>query len=291
MSTSSGLLRITGMTAAVALLSGIGLAAWSADSDPDPVVVGKPGQPAAYVDTSQGAGPGMSADDAITQVEKSINSPYITRIAVADSGTSGIALAIDETAPSATDGQQTALTWEAAIAQGAIGELMHTDQARMSEVLLPGSVSVHVPSGESLSLDPLSIGAVAPAQVFASSRDGATDTELSEQAARNLEKFGLKPQVIEIRRPLGAALVVKASLADDSTIDWTLDDLRAALWGPTHEYEGILIELMSPSGESRLVAGSSYRTGLDALWFAPGQDARFGARHFTPAPLDLQAAN
>jgi hypothetical protein len=66
---------------------------------------------------------------------------------------------------------------------------------------------------------------------------------------------------------------------DGATIDWTIDELRDAVAGRPTEVEGVLIELDDPGGQPLLQSGASYRDGLGGLWFAPGQDDRFGAQH------------
>jgi hypothetical protein len=51
------------------------------------------------------------------------------------------------------------------------------------------------------------------------------------------------------------------------------------LVGKSPDVEGILIELYDPDGQPLLQSGVAYRTGSGGLWFAPGQDERFGAIH------------
>lgn len=53
----------------------------------------------------------------------------------------------------------------------------------------------------------------------------------------------------------------------------------AALVGATPDVEGVLIQLDNPAGKPLLISGVAYRTGEGGLWFAPGQDERFGALH------------
>src|SRR6266568_3577748 len=59
----------------------------------------------------------------------------------------------------------------------------------------------------------------------------------------------------------------------------SLDQLRTALVGASPDVEGVLIELDNSAGQPLLLAGVAYRTGEGGLWFAPGQDVRFGAVH------------
>jgi len=49
--------------------------------------------------------------------------------------------------------------------------------------------------------------------------------------------------------------------------------------GKSPVVEGLLIELDDSHGQPLLQSGVAYRTGEGGLWFAPGQDARFGAVH------------
>jgi hypothetical protein len=66
---------------------------------------------------------------------------------------------------------------------------------------------------------------------------------------------------------------------EGATIDWTIDELRTDLVGESPDVEGVFIELGDSHGQPLLQSGVAYRTGEGGLWFAPGQDARFGAVH------------
>jgi len=164
--------------------------------------------------------------------------------------------------------------WVADLAVGALGERMRTNQAVISDEIAsatavgPGSSGAQVTSN-------LGLGAVSLGQVF----DSPSDAVLTSQVNTVAQQFGLKVSSLSILHPLESALQVTFVVPDSATIDWTLDQLRTALVGASPDVEGVLIELDNSAGQPLLLAGVAYRTGEGGLWFAPGQDVRFGAVH------------
>ena len=73
-------------------------------------------------------------------------------------------------------------------------------------------------------------------------------------------------------------------LPGEVPVDWTIDDLRTAITGTPFAYEGVMITILDVTGRPLLVSGVAYRTGLGGLWFAEGQDSRFGALHGGNSP-------
>jgi hypothetical protein len=164
--------------------------------------------------------------------------------------------------------------WLADLAVGAVAERSHSDQAVAND-LVASATAVGPGKGGDAVTTHLGIGAVRLGQVFGSPSDSA----LISHVAKVAEDHGLSVADLQILHPLESALSVKFVVADGATIDWTIDELRTDLVGESPDVEGVLIELDDAHGQPLLQSGAAYRTGGGGLWFAPGQDARFGAVH------------
>jgi hypothetical protein len=109
--------------------------------------------------------------------------------------------------------------------------------------------------------------------------DPPSDAELLGRVDDASRQFGISVRSAEVLYPSGSALSVSFVVPDDPRPDWTIDQLRTALVGTTPDVDGALISLVTTDGDELLVAGTAYRSGEGGLWFAPGQDERFGAVH------------
>lgn len=168
--------------------------------------------------------------------------------------------------------------WLAGVAAGAFLEMTHTDETVASDAAGKMTAAGTGRDGSSVTTE-LGLGAVSLNQVFNSPSDSVLRTRV-DNVARD---FGLKVADLRVLHPLESALQVSFVVPDDSKIDWTIDELRAALVGKTPDIEGLLIELDAADGQKLLLAGTAYRTGEGGLWFSPGQDERFNAIHGTLA--------
>jgi hypothetical protein len=164
--------------------------------------------------------------------------------------------------------------WLADLAVGAIAERSHTDQAVANDLVSSATAVGPGKGGEPVTTY-LGVGAVRLGQVFGSPSDSA----LTAQVADVAKTHGLTVAELQILHPLESALSVKFVVPDGATIDWTIDQLRTDLVGGSPDVEGVFIELDDSHGQPLLQSGVAYRTGEGGLWFAPGQDARFGAVH------------
>jgi hypothetical protein len=164
--------------------------------------------------------------------------------------------------------------WVADLAVGALGERTRTNQSVINEEIAsatavgPGSNGTRVTST-------LGLGAVRLGQVFGWPSDAVLKSHVKTVA----RQFGLMVSSLSILHPLESALRVTFVVPTSAKIKWTIDELRAALVGATPDVEGVLIQLDNPAGKPLLISGVAYRTGEGGLWFAPGQDERFGALH------------
>jgi hypothetical protein len=164
--------------------------------------------------------------------------------------------------------------WLADLAVGAVAERSHTDQAVASDVVSSATAVGPGKGGDTVTTN-LGIGAVRLGQVFGSPSDSALTAHVADVAKRH----GLTVADLQILHPLESALSVTFVVPDGAKIDWTIDALRTDLVGESPDVEGVYIELDDAHGQPVLQSGAAYRTGEGGLWFAPGQDARFGAVH------------
>jgi hypothetical protein len=164
--------------------------------------------------------------------------------------------------------------WLADLAVGAVAERSHSDQAVAND-LVSSATAVGPGKGGDTVTTYLGVGAVRLGQVFGSPSDSALTAHVADVA----KAHGLTVADLQILHPLESALSVTFVVPDGATIDWTIDQLRTDLVGDTPDVEGVFIELDDSHGQPLLQSGVAYRTGEGGLWFAPGQDARFGAVH------------
>jgi len=164
--------------------------------------------------------------------------------------------------------------WLADLAVGAVAERSHADQAVAND-LVSSATAVGPGKGGDTVTTYLGVGAVRLGQVFGSPSDSALIAHVAEVA----ERHGLSVADLQILHPLESALRVTFAVPDGATIDWTIDELRTDLVGESPDVEGVFIELDDAHGQPLLQSGVAYRTGEGGLWFAPGQDSRFGAIH------------
>jgi len=164
--------------------------------------------------------------------------------------------------------------WLADLAVGAVAERSHSDPAVANDVVSSATAVGPGKGGDTVTTT-LGVGAVRLGQVFGSPSDSALIAYVADVA----ERHGLTIADLQILHPLESALSVKFVVPDGATIDWTIDGLRTELVGESPDVEGVFIELDDSHGQPLLQSGVAYRTGEGGLWFAPGQDARFGAVH------------
>jgi hypothetical protein len=164
--------------------------------------------------------------------------------------------------------------WHANLAAGAYTELVHTDEAAYSE-LIESALAIGPDADGSEASAPLGTGAARLGQQFNSPTDDDLTAHLTDVARR----FGLKVVDLQILHPLESAVSLALVVPDGAEIAWTIDDLSVALFGKSPNVEGDLIALRSPKGEALLRRTAAFRVGSGSLWFAPGQDERFGAVH------------
>ncbi len=196
--------------------------------------------------------------------------------APADSGGSGQWLTVTIESDQA-DGIKQA--WLAQLMQGAVADLMRTDETTTSQVLDGAQLVDKDASGRQV-VTPLGHGAVVGGQVF----DSPGDDALRQQVAAAAEKYGLTVDSVQVLHPLDSALAVTMTVPDGPLHGWNLTSLENAIEGKTTptsvpNVEGLYLELHSPSGKPVVKSGYASRIPGGGGWSAPGQDERFGINH------------
>ncbi|BBH15780.1 hypothetical protein Back2_00670 [Nocardioides baekrokdamisoli] len=259
------------------IIGGIAVAAGAGTNVVPPRIQVPPGVYAAQTAT----GPGTQAAGAASSALAGLAQERIVRgisFVPSSSGTSSLPMVqttLSSNAGPDSQGGEVRATWLGAIAEGAVSDRQHTNQASLLQVIGGGQVVEPNANGTGTTTYSLGAANVAAGQVLPSPSDSALTTRASDVAA----KFGLTVQSVTLTHPLGTALDVTFTVPDGLSPTWTMDDLRTALAGAPIQLDGVLITLVSPTGTPLLVSGATYRAGFGGLWFATGQDVRFGAGH------------
>ena len=231
--------------------------------------------PGTYAGKVSATGPGLSSDLAIAQVLEGVRGTTVTSaelIRPPDSAASDrpwISVGVDSDA-----GDDVKAVWLGQLVQGAVADLMRSKEPTTADVIGGGQVEDRDSRGHDVTV-PLGTGSVAAGQQF----DSPSDELLLARAKELSGRFGLTLTSAQVIHPLDSAMLVTLTLPRDQAVSWTIDDLRTALTGAPSGIEGLFIEIDSPEGEPLLLAGTAYRVGGGGVWFAPGQDARFGVVH------------
>jgi hypothetical protein len=268
---------LAGVLVAIATVGAVGAAMGAIGGSADPRIGagGHTGDPVTYAGVTQApTGAPASLDDAAGQVLRGVGGTSVQGVQASSSSTGlVVTVALKENNDDVPD------IWLADLAVGALGERMRTNQAVINEEIASATAVGLGSSGVQVTSN-LGLGAVRLGQVFESPSDAALTSQVNTVA----QEFGLKVSSLSILHPLESALRVTFVVPDSATIDWTIDQLRTAVVGASPDVEGVLIELDNSAGQPLLRSGVAYRTGEGGLWFAPGQDDRFGAVHGgTPA--------
>lgn len=237
--------------------------------------VGEPNTFAPYVNSP---GPGLPPDQAIAQVTDALNQFGVISASRIDppDGTAGTPwLSVQVDSDLADD---VLPDWLALLTEGAVADLMHTDEATTHDVIGGTELVDTDKSGQQLAT-PLGYGAVVAGQDFRS----PSDAELADRVSQVAAQFGLGVSSVQVLHPLDSALEVTLTVPEGD-VNWTINQLQDSLQGDPRSIEGIYIELDSEAGDPLLRTSEAGRSGGGSLWFAPGQDERFGALHFGPAP-------
>jgi hypothetical protein len=277
-------LAIGGLTLGLAL-GAIGIAVARGGGDdhlaPQAAVsdMGTPGADASQIDPN---GPGETSSAAIADVTAALSDAGVVSAAIvptmqgAATDAPGVSITVKSDA-----GDGVWPLWLGDLAQGAIADRMRTDQQTTNQVISAGEI-VDTNDGKPLTTG-LGSGSVRAGQVFSS----PSDAELTDRVNQVAQRFGLKVESAEVLHPMDSAVAV-TFVVPDGVVDWTIDQLRAAVQGDPQSIEGFYLELRGPSGDLLLQDAGASRIGAGNLWFAPGQDERFSAvhGHAVPEPTD-----
>lgn len=266
--------RVHGIAAASAALvfafASISLAAASPPDDESPVVEEPTGEPMSYASEVHSDRVSVSPAAAEQRVRLGLGTGTVVTDVISSSSSKGrkITVMLDRM------DDPIKATWEANLAAGAYAELIHGAEPAYSDLVDSAQATGPGVDGSDNTI-PLGIGAARFGQIFGS----PSDADLAEHAGEVAKRFGLDIVDLEILHPLDSAMHVSLTVPDKDKIRWTIKDLTDSLFGPSPNVEGHLIELLSEDGKPLLRTSAAFRVGSGSLWFAPGEDSRFGATH------------
>jgi hypothetical protein len=217
---------------------------------------------------------GLTPEDAVARVLASLGDPTVQSAdVIADpsdnpGGLPWVRVRLDSNA-----GDGVKEVWLGELVDAAVGELIRSDQTTLSQVLGGGEIVDRTVQGHVLTT-PLGFGYSRMGQRFHS----PSDADLRERVDAVANKYGLDVTSVQVLHPLDSALAVTFTVPDGH-VTWSIDQLSNDLSGSPDDLEGLFVQLDSPSGEPLLRGGSANRFKGGDLWFAPGQDERFGAVH------------
>jgi hypothetical protein len=162
--------------------------------------------------------------------------------------------------------------WLGQLIEGAVGELVRTNQETLAEVL--GAEVVTPRRNGHLVTTPLGMGYSPLGHRF----NSPSDADLRQRAADVADEYGLRLDSVDVLHPLDSALAVTFTVPS-GPVSWTLYQLTSDLQGYPIDVEGLSIQLNSPSGQPLLRVANAERATGGGGWFAPGQDDRFGFQH------------
>lgn len=212
----------------------------------------------------------LALEQAIARVSQGLAGTAIDSIEQSNAAETSTRLVVSV---SNIDSKSVEAFWLASLAQGAVADLVNGGAETTSDVI---SSSLILGPGDDLK-DAIDIGygSIRSGQLFGS----LSDQQLIERVKSVADRFDLVVKSVQVVHPLESALHVNFVLDASRNVTWTIDELRSAVEGATPTVEGSLIELSDTDGNVLLTTGTSYRTGLGGVWFAPGQDERFNAEH------------
>jgi hypothetical protein len=215
----------------------------------------------------------LAPDDAVARVLASLGDPMVRDAdVIADpsdnpGGLPWVRVRLDSNA-----GDGVREVWLGELVEGAVGELIRTNESTLGEVI-GGEIVDQTPNGHVLAT-PLGMGYSPVGQRF----NSPSDADLRERVTIVADRYGLGVTSVEVLHPLDGALAVTFTVPPGD-VSWRIDQLRSDLVGSPVDVEGLFIELDSPTGQPLLRGSGSERVKGGGLWFAPGQDERFGALH------------
>ena len=162
--------------------------------------------------------------------------------------------------------------WLGQLVEGAVGELVRTDQKTLAEVL-GAEIATPGRNGQ-LKTTELGMGY----SVLGHRYDSPEDADLRRRAADVADKYGLTLDSVQVLHPLDSALAVTFTVPTGA-VSWTLYQLTHDLLGSPTDIEGLAIQLNAPSGRPLLHVATGERAKGGGGWFAAGQDDRFGFEH------------
>lgn len=278
---ASGLPSALIVGAAVGVLAGTLAVAHGATGFP-PRQEPRPSLPPGLYATKAAAGPGLDAGVAAAKVRAGLRGGGVSSVRVLEtpspdqvSASPRVVTTLSTNVGADDQGGGIRATWLGELAEGAVADQVRTNQSSITSVIGGGEVREPSVDGTSTLSIPLGIGNTAGGQSFVA----PADATIEARATAVSQKYGLVVKDVTILHPLGTALDVTFTVPDNLHPTWTISSLMRELEGDPMQLDGAMITLESKTEVPLLVESASYRTGGGGLWFADGQDARFGAIH------------
>jgi hypothetical protein len=174
-----------------------------------------------------------------------------------ESGYSGIWVYLTVDAPSANGAAPLHGVWEATVVAGAFRDEMHSAGLETPEGY---GVLLRLPDGTIEPFMAWPFGDIALGQRFT---DPASAAEVQSSIRQAVRSTGLEPITVDSVVAKDLSLVVIASVPDADLLASrsALDELVDDVFGSITTFEGVYLEIQSPSGKPLAVLTRSFRTG------------------------------
>ena len=167
--------------------------------------------------------------------------------------------------------------WEGDLMAGATAERLATTQPSLAGVLGGVVEQGELPDGSVVDVASGTLGATARGQVFPD--QDASDADIVAKLTTVVRALGLTPLEIRVLRPLGAAPLVRAAVANIADAGNSFYKLNQALLGSPASYEGLYFELDDSAGRPLAITTAALRAGTGGLWVRPGLPVDLGTGH------------
>ena len=214
---------------------------------------------------------GLEPHAAVARVLASLGAPLVQGVDVIPApGVDGCGSPCLRVRLSSNTDHRVTEVWLGRLIEGAVGELVRTDDQETLADVLGAEVVTPTPSGRRVTT-PLGMGYSPLGRSFHS----PSDVDLRQRAADVADKYGVTVDTVEVFHPLDSALAVTFT-GPRGAVSWTLYQLTNDLLGSPVDVEGLSIQLDSPSGRPLVRVANGERARGGGGWSAPGQAARFG---------------
>lgn len=237
-------------------------------------------QPAAYVSTSAGIGPGLSAEAAIAEVLPSVSQSMINTVTLGANPPGrriGPWLYFSINCDVQENGGCLHSLWEADVVQGAVAELMRSSQSNLANVITGSTTIASLADGQSVDFGG-DQGDVAAGQQFtaAQNSDATVEQAISGVCAAN-DVSVLSEQILH---PLGDALDLQLQFSSSALNNGvTIRQIETEIEKKVGTFEAIYVEAALADGTTVARAAKDLRSGIGRQWADPAYAYLTGYPH------------